>query len=89
MTWLTLIILAFFQTVAFAMVSRARNRDNMWYHAATSIASNGIWFACIGILVVADFSWYLFVPYLTGTVCGSLFGAKVSMKIEKAIGAKT
>lgn len=89
MSWLILMFLAFFQTVAFAMVSRARNRDNMWYHAATSVASNGIWFATIGILVVADFDWILFIPYLVGTVSGSLFGAKVSMKIEKALGAKT
>ena len=81
--------LAFCQTVAFAMVSRARNRDNMWYHAITSVASNGIWFACMGILVVSDFNWLLFIPYLIGTVSGSLFGATVSMKIEKLIGAKT
>ena len=88
MSWLALMVLAFFQTVAFAMVSRARNRDNMWYHATASIASNGIWFACMGILVVANFTWLMFIPYLIGTVSGSLFGAKVSMKIEKALGAK-
>jgi len=89
MNWFLLIFLAFFQTVAFAMVSRARNRDNLWYHAATSVASNAIWFATIGILVVADFDWILFMPYLLGTVSGSLFGAKVSMWIEEKIGAKT
>jgi len=88
MSWLLLLVLAFFQNVAFSLVSRARNRDNMWYHAIASIASNGIWFACMGILVVYDFTWLLFIPYLIGTVCGSLFGAKVSMKIEKIIGAE-
>ncbi len=87
--WIMLMTLAFFQTVAFAMVSRARNRDHMGYHAIASATSNGIWFACIGILVVADFTWALFVPYLIGTVSGSLFGAKVSMKIEAMLGAKT
>ncbi len=81
--------LAFIQTVSFAMVSRARNRDNMWYHAATSASSNGIWYVCMGVLVVSNFSWYLMLPYMIGTVSGSLFGAMVSMKIEKAIGAKT
>lgn len=86
---LSVLALAFIQTVAFAMVSRARNRDNMWYHAIASAASNSIWYVCIGILAVSGFNWYLFIPYLIGTVCGSLFGAKVSMKIEKAIGAKT
>lgn len=89
MIWLGILFLAFIQTVSFAMVSRARNRDNRLYHVLTSISSNGIWYMCMGVLVVADFSWYLMIPYLIGTVSGSLFGAEASMKIEKAIGAKT
>jgi uncharacterized membrane protein YfcA len=40
-------------------------------------------------LVAADLTWWLLIPYITGTVSGSLFGAKVSMKIEQLIGAKT
>jgi len=39
-------------------------------------------------LVLADLTYYLLLPYITGTVAGSLFGAKVSMKIERIIGAK-
>lgn len=89
MTWLILIVLAFLQNASFSMVSRARNRDNMLYHAGASVLSNGIWFACMGILVIADMSFTLFIPYLIGTVLGSLFGAKASMKIEKLLGAET
>ena len=81
--------LAFAQNVAFSMVSRSRNRDNMTYHAVCSVFSNGIWFATMHYLVVADLSWVLAIPYVIGTVLGSIFGAKVSMKIEKLIGAKT
>jgi len=89
MSWLVLIALAFIQNVSFSMVSRSRNRDNMTYHAICSVCSNGIWFATMHHLVQADLTWWLLIPYVTGTVTGSIFGAKVSMKIEHLIGAKT
>lgn len=87
MTYAFILSLAFIQNVAFTMVSRSRNRDNMTYHAICSVFSNGIWFITMRELVVADLSWWLLMPYVVGTVAGSLFGAKVSMKIERAIGA--
>lgn len=86
---ITILFLAFFQNVSFTMVSRSRNRDNMTYHAVCSVFSNGLWFLTMHHLVVADLSLWLAAPYILGTVCGSIFGAKVSMKIEKLIGAKT
>jgi uncharacterized membrane protein YfcA len=43
----------------------------------------------MGYLVQSDFDYWLAVPYIIGTVVGSVTGAKVSMKIEKVIGAKT
>lgn len=89
MTWLTLILLAFVQNVSFSMVSRARNRDNMAYHATCSVASNGVWFATMHYLVAADLTWFLAIPYIIGTVGGSLFGSEVSMFIERKIGAST
>ena len=81
--------LAFAQTVAFALVSRARNRNHMGYHAVASVLSNTIFFLTFRELVLADMDWMLFVPYLVGTVSGSLFGAKVSIHIEKLLGATT
>ena len=84
-----ILFLAFIQNVSFTMVSRSRNRSSMTYHAICSVFSNGIWFLTMRELVLADLTWWLFVPYVVGTVMGSLFGAKVSMKIEKAIGAET
>lgn len=86
---LFILVLAFFQNVSFTMVSRSRNRDNMTYHAICSVFSNGLWFATMHQLVVADLTYWLAIPYIIGTVCGSIFGAKVSIKIEKLIGAKT
>ncbi len=89
MTAIIILILAFVQNISFTMVSRSRNRSNMTYHAICSVFSNGIWFLTMHQLVVADLNYWLLVPYIIGTVSGSLFGAKASMKIEKAIGATT
>ena len=85
----TVLGLSFLQTIAFSMVSRARNRDSDAYHVAASCLSNGIWFACIGYLSVHNFGIELIVPYIAGTVAGSLSGSRISMRIETAIGAKT
>lgn len=89
MIYLTILALAFIQNVAFSMVSRSRNRDNMTYHATASVFSNGIWFMTMHELVALDLTYWLAIPYIIGTVSGSIFGAKVSMRIEKLIGAKT
>ncbi len=81
--------LAFIQNVSFTIVSRARNRDKMTYHAIASVFSNGIWFLTFSILVKENMNLIMFVPYCIGTVSGSLWGAKVAMYIEAKIGAKT
>jgi len=86
---LTVLLLAFVQNISFTMVSRSRNRDNMTYHAICSVFSNGLWFLTMHQLVVADLSLWLAIPYITGTVAGSILGAKISMRIEKLIGAQT
>jgi len=87
--WPIVIGLAFIQNTSFSLVSRARNRNHMGYHAVTSVLSNSIWFATFHILVISNMDWWLFIPYCTGTVLGSLFGAKLSIRIEKLIGAST
>jgi len=88
MIYAAIVLLAFIQNVSFTMVSRSRNRDNMTYHAVCSVFSNGCWFLTMRELVLADLTLWLFFPYVVGTVAGSLFGAAVSIKIEKAIGAR-
>jgi len=86
---LTLMVLCFAQNVSFTMVSRSRNRDNMTYHAVCSVFSNGLWFLTFQQIIKTELTYWLMVPYIIGTVSGSIFGAKVSMKIEKWLGAKT
>lgn len=84
-----ILLLAYIQNISFSIVSRARNRDNMYYHAIASVFSNGIWFLTMRELVISDLTPVLLLPYIIGTVAGSLTGAKVSMKIEKMINAVT
>jgi hypothetical protein len=91
MTWFIAIVsmmaLAFAQNISFTLVSRSRNRDNITYHIIASILSNGVWFATFRHLVTHNMSWALFVPYTVATVSGSVTGQKISMWIEKKIGA--
>lgn len=82
-----LFVLSFIQNVSFSVVSRSRNRNNMTYHMIASVFSNGIWFLTFRELVRADMTFIFFVPYTIGTVLGSISGAKVSMWIERQIGA--
>jgi len=86
---LTLMPLAFVQSVSFSLVSRSRNRNNIQYHIIASIFSNAVWFLTFRELVTADMNLLLFVPYTIGTVSGSVFGVKVSQKIEKWLGAES
>lgn len=82
-----IIFLAFIQNTSFSMVSRSRNRDNMTYHMVASLFSNTLWFITLKELMLADMTIWLFIPYAIGTVTGSVFGAKLSMRIEKFLGA--
>lgn len=81
------LVLAFVQNISFTMVSRSRNRSSMAYHATCSVFSNALWFLTMRELVLAELTVWLLVPYIIGTVSGSLVGAKISMRIEQAIGA--
>lgn len=84
---LTILALAFLQNISFSIVSRSRNRSNLTYHLIAATFSNGIFFLTFRELVLTQMDWVLFIPYTIGTVAGSLLGAKISMWIEKRIGA--
>jgi hypothetical protein len=84
---ISIMLLAFAQNVSFSIVSRSRNRNNLTYHLFAAVASNGVWFLTFRELVTRDMSFVLFLPYTIGTVSGSLVGVKVSMWIERWLGA--
>jgi len=86
---LSLLGLAFVQSVSFSLVSRSRNRNNIKYHIIASIFSNAIWFLTFRQLVLSDMNLLLFIPYTIGTVAGSVTGVKVSQWIEKILHAES
>jgi hypothetical protein len=86
---LVILLLAFAQNVSFTIVSRSRNRSSFTYHMIASVFSNGVWFLTFRQLLLAEMSFTLFVPYTLGTVSGSLSGAKLSMWIERKVGAES
>lgn len=51
MIWVIWAFLLIFQNASFTLVSRARNSDNIWYHAWAATLSNGVWFLSNLILV--------------------------------------
>ena len=61
----------------------------MGFHATASVFSNGIWFLTMQQLVAHELSIDLIIPYVVGTVAGSLLGAKISMYIEEKLNAVT
>lgn len=86
---LKIFVLAFIQNVSFSIVSRSRNRDNMTYHVIAAFFSNTLWFLTMRELVVSDMTIMLLIPYTFGTVAGSVYGVKISMKIEKWLNARS
>ena len=84
---MTIMLLAFVQNISFSLVSRSRNRDNMKYHIIASGFSNTIWFLTFKELIFHEMSLWILPFYMLGTITGSVFGVKISMKIERWLGA--
>jgi uncharacterized membrane protein YfcA len=84
---ITILFLAYIQSISFSLVSRSRNRNNMNYHLIAATLSNSIWFLTFRELVLSEMNWLLFIPYVLGTVGGSIHGVKISMYIENKLKA--
>jgi hypothetical protein len=81
---LVLIGICLIQNTFFSLASRSRNRSNKAYHALASVFSNGVWFLTMAYMITElDFEFWVVVPYVLGTVLGSLVGVSLSMKIEE------
>lgn len=72
---------------AFAIVSRARNRNNAVYHLIAAFCSNGIWYLVVHQIGIAKTDLALIVPYIVGTGLGALIGVRFAMWIEQQVGA--
>lgn len=87
----TLFLLTALQGIMSSLSSRSRNRSNMMYHMFCQMISHGVWLLVISSvlkeLMANDLTLPVAAAYIAGYTVGSMCGAKVSMKIEKLIGA--
>ncbi len=77
--------LALGQQIAFSLVSRSRNRNNLTYHLIASIFSNGVWFLTFRQINGHNWNWGNYPPYAAGGAMGSVTGVGISMNIEKSL----
>lgn len=85
--FITILFLSTVQNIAFTILSRSRNRDNISYHAMASVVANTLYFLIFKQLMLSDMGILLLIAYITGTTIGSITGAKFSMWFETIIGA--
>lgn len=78
---------AFIANVLFASLRVARSTDAYWFHMVLVLLQSAANIAVYGVLVQANGNWYLFGPYLTGSIMGSLLGAEWGKRFGNLIGA--
>lgn len=78
---------AFVSNVLFASLRVARSTDAYWFHLVLVLSQSLATIAIYGVLVEANGNWYLFGPYLTGSIIGSLLGAEWGKRLGARIGA--
>jgi len=61
----------------------------MKYHLIAAYFSNGVWFLTFRALVTRDMSLALFPWYCAGTMLGSVVGVRISMWVERLVGAES
>lgn len=79
---------AFGQSVSFAVVSRARQRNHDTYLIWASVFSNGVWYLTMHQLALKNITPDKTAPYVVGGVTGSLAGQNIAMHVEKKINAR-
>lgn len=78
---------ALVSNVLFASLRVARSTDAYWFHLVLVLLQAAANIAVYGVLVQANGNWYLFGPYLTGSILGSLVGAEWGKRLGARIGA--
>lgn len=71
----------------FAMLRVVRNTDAYWSHLVLVLGQSAAGFITYQVLVEVN-NWYLFAPYLTGSVLGNLIGAEYGKRLGELIKAK-
>ena len=84
---LKLIVISFVLNILWSMMSRARNRSNLTYHAILVILSSVLWVCFMQELMTSDFKTMLYS--CIGSSAGAILGQPISMFVEKKIGASS
>lgn len=86
-TQISILFLAAVKNMSFSLVRRSRNTSKPWYHAVVAAVDGLLWYLIFRELVLNKLSYELLPPYMLGNIIGGMSGQKVSMWIEKRIGA--
>ena len=82
-----LFVIAFVLNILLSMMGRARNRNNLTYHAILVLLANFLSIFFIKEMMTLETS--MLVISSIGSSIGSIFGQKISMTIESKINAKS
>lgn len=69
----------------FSALTAARNTNSYWSHLGFIVMHAAVGFWTYDILLAASGGWYLFAPYVTGSLIGSIAGARAGKRIEGAL----
>src|SRR3989338_4856405 len=78
---------AYVSDLLFAILRVALNTDAYWFHLSFAVIQAAAGFAVFSVLVKMNGDWFLFAPYLTGAVLGSLMGAEAGKRFGKHLKA--
>ena len=84
---LPLMALAFVQNAAYSLQSRAGNRTSNLYHFIAAVFATSVFFVSLAYLIHLKVTLQVLLVYILGTMLGSVYGTKMSVWIERAIGA--
>jgi len=76
---------AFASNFLFSGLMVARNTNAYWSHLGFILVQSCVAFFIYDIMLKTGGNWYLFAPYVTGTMLGSITGTWVSKRIETAL----
>lgn len=84
---LAIMILAFVQNAAYSLQSRAGNRTSNLYHFIAAVFATTVFFVSLTYLIHLKVTLHVLLVYILGTMLGSVYGMKLSVFIERGIGA--
>jgi hypothetical protein len=79
--------LAFGQNAAYSLQSRAGNRTSNLYHFIAAVFATTVFFVSLSYLVYLKVTLAVLLIYIFGTMLGSVYGTRLSLRIEHLIGA--